>query len=153
MQIKIKGIVVAGHGVASGKGNDPRYPDGTLALQKPYFAKSGLNLDEFYQGTINVNIAPATFVIKKGKYFFKHIAWSDHIAPENFYFFEVTVLINHERYDGLIYMPDPATKTDHMQDPSVLEIMLQQKVDAIKPGLPLFLEIDDEQLDISQTSN
>lgn len=151
--MKIKGIVVAGHGVASGKGNDPRYPEGTLALQKPYFAKGGLHLDEFYRGTINIDIAPVTFVIKKGKYFFKNIPWSDYIPPENFYFFDVAVLINHQRHDGLIYMPDPATKTDHLQNPSVLEVMLRQKVDAIKTGQSLFLEIDDEQLDISQTSN
>jgi hypothetical protein len=149
MQIKIKGIVVAGHGVASGKGNDPRYPEGTLALQKPFFAKAGLHLDDFYRGTINVDIAPAAFIVKKGKFFFENIPWSDYIPPENFYFFDVTVLIHDKRYDGLVYMPDPATKTDHMQNPSVLEVMLRQKVDFIQNGQPVLLEIDNEQLEIT----
>lgn len=148
MQIKIKGKVVPGHGVASGKGNDPRYPQGTLALQKPFFKERGLDLEQFYRGTINVDISPAIFVIKKGRYFFESINWSPHIPAENFYFFDVVVQKNNRRYKGLIYMPDPATKTDHMQNPSVLEVLLREKIEGMETGISLLLEINTEQIKV-----
>ncbi|KAA3639958.1 MAG: hypothetical protein DWQ02_02810 [Bacteroidetes bacterium] len=146
--ITVKGKVVPGHGVASGKGNDPRYPQGTLAMQKPFFKERGLDLDQFYRGTINVDISPATFSIKKGRYYFKNINWSSHIPPENFYFFDVTVLHDENRYEGLIYMPDPATKTDHMQNPSVLEVLLREKIEGLETGISLLLEINTEQIKV-----
>ena len=148
MKIKIQGTIVPGHGVASGKGNDPRYPQGTLAMQQPHFAERGLDIDQFHRGTVNVDISPACFTIKKGKYFFENIDWSAHIPPENFYFFDVTLIYEDQPYEGLIYMPDPATKTDHMQNPSVLEVMLFSKVPNLVYGKLVFLEVDDEQLTI-----
>ena len=33
----ISGKIVKGHGVASGRARDPRFPEGTLALQWPIF--------------------------------------------------------------------------------------------------------------------
>ena len=35
--ISVKGKVQRGYGVASGKSGDPRFPKGTLELQKPFF--------------------------------------------------------------------------------------------------------------------
>ncbi len=52
------------------------------------------------------------------------------------------------RYEGLIYMPDPATKTDHMQNPSVLEIMLKEKIEGLKNGQNITLELNTEQISI-----
>ena len=37
----ISGQIVEGHGVASGRAGDPRFPEGTLALQWPIFEKNG----------------------------------------------------------------------------------------------------------------
>ena len=51
------GIVVRGHGAASGRGSD-RYPEGTLAAQIPIFAGLGLDLSDMYRGTLNVDVAP-----------------------------------------------------------------------------------------------
>jgi hypothetical protein len=53
--ISVKGKVQRGYGVASGKSGDPRFPKGTLELQKPFFYERGLNLDDYYSGTINLS--------------------------------------------------------------------------------------------------
>ena len=66
--ISITGKVISGYGVASGKGNDSRYPEGTLKLQMPFFKERGLDLSVFFIGTININIAPKQFKIKKAKF-------------------------------------------------------------------------------------
>lgn len=142
---KITGIVIAGHGVASGKGKDPRYPEGTLKLQIPFFAKKGLDLTPYFRGTINLNIAPFRFIIGKPNHFFRSIAWSQYIPPENFYFIEVSVINRSKKYHGYIYMPDPATKMDHFQHESTLELILPE-IEGLQVGDRLFLEVDEAQL-------
>ena len=91
--ISITGKVISGYGVASGKGKDNRYPEGTLKLQMPFFKKRGLDLSAFFIGTINIDISPYQFSIKKYKYYFKEINWSIYIPPENFYFFGIPIVI------------------------------------------------------------
>jgi hypothetical protein len=143
MKLIVEGKVISGYGVASGKGNDSRYPNGTLILQLPYFKEKGLDLSGFYRGTLNIDISPHTFTIKKPTYYLKDIDWSDHIPPENFYFFEVTLLFKERKYEGLIYMPDPKTKTDHHQINTMLEIMMPF-VEGIENGSSVKLEIAEE---------
>ncbi len=144
---KIQGKIIPGHGVASGKGKDSRYPKGTLRLQAPYFKERGLELEDYYLGTLNVDIAPHSFRIGIAKYFFEGIAWSDHIPPENFYFFEAALIHNNNRYDGLIYMPDPKTKVDHEQLATVLELILPP-IEGIKTNDLVSLEIKENSLKI-----
>ena len=86
--MKIKAVVQQGHGVASGKANDVRYPKGTLHAQFDLFRTKGLDLSPYFLGTVNVDISPYHFKIKKPKYFFEDINWSAFIPPENFYFFD-----------------------------------------------------------------
>ena len=38
----IRGTVIAGHGVASGRASDSPYPAGTISLQRPFFQDLGL---------------------------------------------------------------------------------------------------------------
>ena len=76
--ISITGKVISGYGVASGKGKDNRYPEGTLKLQIPFFKERGLDLSAFFIGTINIDISPYQFSIKKYKYYFKEINWYGH---------------------------------------------------------------------------
>ncbi|SRR6056297_1415607 len=144
---KIQGKIIPGHGVASGKGKDARYPKGTLRLQSPYFKERGLDLNGYYLGTLNVDIAPNSFKIGKAKYFFEGIAWSDHIPSENFYFFEAALVHDNKRYDGLIYMPDPKTKVDHEQLATVLELILPP-IEGITTGDLVTLEIKENSLQI-----
>ena len=138
--ISITGKVISGYGVASGKGKDNRYPEGTLKLQMPFFNERGLDLSAFFIGTINIDISPYQFSIKKYKYYFKEINWSIYIPPENFYFFEVQLIFKENFYEGLIYMPDPKTKFDHHQISSLFELLMP-KIEGIKQGENIILKL------------
>jgi hypothetical protein len=46
--IQIKGTIQKGHGVASGKSGDPRFPEGTIAMQTPFFSDLGLKLEQCF---------------------------------------------------------------------------------------------------------
>lgn len=146
---RIEGKIIPGYGVASGKGKDPRYPEGTLRMQYPHFKERGLDLDPYYLGTLNVDIAPNSYKIKKAKYFFDGIEWSTYIPPENFYFFEVTLFYKNKSYDGLIYMPDPKTKADHEQLTTVLEVILPA-IEGISTNDRVYLEVNEESIQIVQ---
>ncbi|MEO0928977.1 MAG: hypothetical protein AAFY63_24355, partial [Cyanobacteria bacterium J06643_13] len=58
--ISLVGTVKAGHQVASGQATDSPYEQGTLEMQLPYFRALGLDLRDFFLGTLNVSIAPHT---------------------------------------------------------------------------------------------
>ncbi len=64
----VRGKIQSGHGVASGKGKDERYPEGTLKQQFNYFLERGLDLSNYFMGTINLDISPCSYEIKKPKY-------------------------------------------------------------------------------------
>ena len=146
---KIKGKIIPGYGVASGKGKDSRYPEGTLKIQHPHFKDRGLDLGEYFLGTLNVDISPYSFEIKKPKYFFEAVEWSIHIPPENFYFFDVTLFFQGREYDGLVYMPGPETKVEHEQIATVLELILPH-VEGLDTGQTVYLEIKEGGLEISE---
>ncbi len=143
--MRVKGKVIPGYGVASGTGGDPRYQEGTLKLQYPHFKERGLDLSPFHMGTLNVDIAPYRHQIIKPIFYFENIAWSEHIPPENFYFFEVSLDFNSKRFDGLVYMPDPETKEDHLQKPTVLELILP-KINDLNYGDNVYVEVIEGQL-------
>lgn len=105
----VRGEIQSGHGAASGKAKDERYPEGNLKQQFKYFLERGLDLSHYFMGTINLDISPYSYEIKKPKYFIKDIDWSDYIPPENFYFFDVSLYFQDKIYEGLVYMPDPST--------------------------------------------
>jgi len=143
----VRGEIQSGHGVASGKGKDERYPEGTLKKQFKHFLERGLDLSDYFMGTINLDISPYSYEIKKPKYFFKNIEWSEYIPPENFYFFDVTLYYKDKTYEGLVYMPDPETKEDHMQKPTILELIFP-KIEGLEYGLMVDVALKKDQLDI-----
>ena len=145
--MRIKGRITAGHGVASGKAGDPRYPQGTLKEQIPFFKERGLDLSLYFPGTINLDISPLGFIIQQPKLFLEKINWSPHIPPENFYFFDLKLLIDGQEYEGLIYMPDPETKVEHEQRSTILELILP-KIPGLEYGDTVEIEVPEEQLRI-----
>jgi hypothetical protein len=54
----IQGEIQQGHGVASGKNAETPYPNGTIAMQAPFFKKLGLDLFNFWPGTLNISFKP-----------------------------------------------------------------------------------------------
>ena len=146
--MKIKAKVIPGYGVASGKNKDPRYPQGTVAVQIPFFEAKGLDFSSYFKGTLNVDISPYSFAIREAKIFFEGIDWSAHIPPENFYFFDVTLFYNGIPYEVLIYMPDPKTKTEHQQQKTTLELILP-KIETLQYGAAIELEVNPKQMALS----
>ena len=49
------GFIKQGYGVASGKSNDIRFPEGTVSMQIPFFTRRGLDLSAFFPVTLNVS--------------------------------------------------------------------------------------------------
>lgn len=146
--VQIKATVKAGYGVASGRSGDQRFPEGTIAMQKPFFEKRGLNLNDYYLGTINLSIAPHQYKIKRAKCTFRQIQWSSKDPTEDFSFFDCRIIITDDQIvDGLIYYPHPETKPEHFQSPDILEF--------IGPFIPnlyyddrLTIEIDHNQIEV-----
>jgi len=119
--ITISGTVVAGYRVASGPSQD--YPYGSLKRQRPIFKALGLDLDSYFNGTLNIDIRPLKFEISRPQYTFEHVAWTDLHPPETFSFSRCQVIFRGLSYDGWVYYPHPETKLRHFQNPSLLEVI------------------------------
>ncbi|PSB54309.1 hypothetical protein [Chamaesiphon polymorphus] len=123
-RIKVKGCVKKGYGVASGQAGNPRFPQGTIEMQKPFFRDRGLDLSGYFPGTINLSIAPCKYAVKQAKYTFKQVKWSPNDPAEDFSFFDCQILLAVDLVlDALIYYPHPETKPEHFQSPDILEIV------------------------------
>ena len=71
MSNKAFGIIAEGHGVASGKTGDIRFPFGTLAMQIPIFEKRGMDFKQFFKGTINISLNLFNFELRNPKFFLR----------------------------------------------------------------------------------
>ena len=146
--IQIKGLVKKGYGVASGKAKDPRFPKGTISMQKPFFRERGIDLDAYFPGTINLSIAPHNYEIKKAKYTVRNIKWASGEPAEDFSFFDCRILLNTGKLiDGFIYYPHPETKPEHFQSPDTLEI-ITSFISNLQYGDELIIEVDSEQIKV-----
>ncbi|MCX6951837.1 MAG: hypothetical protein NTV51_06685 [Verrucomicrobia bacterium] len=121
---RVQGVVRRGHRVASGTGEDRRYPEGTLRMQRPFFAALGLDLAGFYEGTLNVDIAPRSFALAEPRHTFRRVRWTDLHPPEDFSFSQCVVCHRGGEHAGWVYTPHPETKAAHFQPPTMLEILL-----------------------------
>lgn len=118
---QISGILRSGHRVASGMADDSPYEKGTLEMQLPFFKALGLDISEFYLGTLNIDIAPHTFEVVKPQYTFRKVKWHPNYPTEDFSFSPCELIFQNTAYKGLIYYPHPETKIGHFQDPSIIE--------------------------------
>ncbi|MEO0350796.1 MAG: hypothetical protein AAF282_12195 [Cyanobacteria bacterium P01_A01_bin.15] len=144
--VTVAGKVIAGHGVASGRVNNPRFPGGTIRMQQPQFAARGLRLDTYFLGTINVSICPYRYQMRQAKHTFRQVKWANDAPPEDFSFFDCRVgLGSNQRVGGLIYYPHPETKPEHFQDPGTLEV-LTRFIDGLSYGTSLELDLDPAQV-------
>ena len=124
----ISGIIKPGHQVASGLAENSPYAEGTIAMQLPHFKKLGLDLSNYFLGTLNIAIAPQKFKILNPQYTFPLVKWHPDYAAETFSFSPCQVIFNDIEYQSLIYYPHPETKIGHFQADSILE--------AIAPPIP-----------------
>lgn len=147
MNIQVKGVIKPGYGVASGKGNDTRFPDGTIAMQKPVFRQLGLDLSSYFSGTLNISIYPYEYTIKSSKYTFRNVKWSPTEPAEDFSFFDCRILHYQTVTCGLIYYPHPETKPEHFQTADILEV-IAPKIQGLQYGDQVILECDRHQIEI-----
>ncbi|MBC5785648.1 hypothetical protein H8N03_22090 [Ramlibacter sp. USB13] len=118
----LPGRRVPGHGVASGGAADSPYPAGTIALQAPFFRARGVDLSPYFQGTLNVDLAPhlppAVRPVFDGR-----LRWFGELEER---FLLMPVALRHAGivHEGLWYYPHPETKPAHFQRPTVVELLL-----------------------------
>lgn len=144
MTRRAKGVVVAGHGVASGRASDSPFAAGTIELQAPHFAARGLDLSPFVMATVNLDIAPVHLELGRPRWTFRDVEWTQVHGPETFSFVECTVLRRDDRHDGLVYWPHPETKPMHHQPASVIELLLP-RLPGLTTGERLTVEVAEGQ--------
>jgi CTP-dependent riboflavin kinase len=142
----LKGVLVPGYRVASGPSKD--YPYGTLEKQKPFFKERGLNLDPYFEGTLNISIAPKHFTWVKQKYTFRGVAWTDMHPPEDFSFQPCRVKVKGDYYEGIIYYPHPQTKVRHFEKDDLIEVITTW-VPGLNTGDRLEIEVEAGVLELT----
>jgi len=145
----IPGIIVQGYRVASGPSGD--YPYGALDRQRPIFKSRGLDLSDYFNGTLNIDIRPYTFKLVKPEFTFHHVEWTDLHPPEHFSFSQCKVLYKDFEYEGWVYYPHPETKLRHFQDPSLLEV-IAFPIPQIKYGDEVQVQVNPEEIAVSEST-
>jgi hypothetical protein len=148
-RIHLTGILVQGHRVASHPSRD--YPYSTLEKQKPYFKNLGLDLYPYFNGTLNISIAPLEFEMARPEFIFELVEWTDLHPPETFSFSRCRVRFKGRAYDGWVYYPHPETKRTHFQNPSLVEVITRE-ITGIKYGDKLEVDVDPDEIKIRTQS-
>lgn len=132
-----------GHQVASRPSK--YYPYSSLEKQKPFFKKLGLDLSEYFNGTLNISIAPFEFEMSKPEFTFPLVEWTDLHPPETFSFSRCKVNFQGKEYAGWVYYPHPETKKTHFQNPALIEVITYEVVN-IKYGDLIELEVNNAEI-------
>ena len=143
----LRGTLVQGYRVASGPSRD--YPYGTLDKQRPIFKARGLDLEGYFNGTLNIDLRPFTFKLIKPEFTFRNVEWTDLHPPENFSFSRCKVIYKDIEYEGWVYYPHPETKLRHFQDPSLLEV-IALPIPEIKYGDEVQVCIHPDRIEVSK---
>ena len=145
----VRGIVVEGYRVASGPSKD--YPYGALDRQRPIFTSRGLDLNGYFNGTLNVDIRPYIFKLKNPEFTFQDVDWTDLHPPEHFSFSRCKIIYSAVEYDGWVYYPHPETKVRHFQNSSLLEVIAHPIPD-INYGDEVDVLINPDEIAVSESA-
>jgi len=145
----LHGILVQDYNVASGPSAD--YPYGALDRQRPIFKAGGLDLGDYFNGTLNIDIRPYTFRMVKPEFTFHHVEWTDLHPPEHFSFSRCKVIYKEIEYDGWVYYPHPETKKRNFQNPSLLEV-IAHPIPEIQYGDEVQVKVNLEEIEVSRAS-
>ena len=144
--ILLPGVLAQGYRVASGPSRD--YPYGALDRQRPLFKARGLDLEDYFNGTLNIDIRPAAFRVLKPEFTFPLVEWTDLHPPETFSFSRCRVVFHDQEYDGWVYYPHPETKLRNFQDPSLLEV-IARPIEGIRYGDKLFVWVNGDEIEVT----
>ena len=136
-----------GHQVASRP--SAAYPYSSLEKQKPYFKALGLDLYPYFNGTLNISIAPFKFEMINPEITFPLVEWTDLHPPETFSFSRCIVKFKGTEYAGWVYYPHPETKKTHFQNPSLIEVIAYEIAD-IHYGDTLEIEVNPLEIRIKR---
>ena len=145
----VNGVIVQGYRVASAPSKD--YPYGALDKQRPYFASRGLDLSDYFNGTLNIDIHPFEFKMKRPEFTFYHVEWTDLHPPEHFSFSQCKIIYKNIEYDGWVYYPHPETKLRHFQNPSLLEV-IAMPIPEIKYGDEVDVMVNEEEISVKKNN-
>ena len=143
--LSIHGVLVEGYHVASGPSKD--YPYGALDRQRPLFKERGLDLSDYFNGSLNIEISPYTFEMLKPEFTFRNVEWTDLHPPEHFSFSQCKVVFMKVEYDGWVYYPHPETKLRHFQNQSLIEV-IAQPIPGIVYGDELDMRVNTEEIKV-----
>jgi hypothetical protein len=141
----LTGILIRGHQVASRPST--AYPYSSLEKQKPHFKDRGLDLSPYFNGTLNISIAPLEFEMTKPEFTFPLVEWTDLHPPETFSFSRCRVWFKGKSYEGWVYYPHPETKKTHFQNPSLVEVITYE-VANLKYGDMLEIEVNPLEINV-----
>ena len=131
-----------GHGVASGRAANSPYPQGSIAMQMPFFKVLGLDLGNCWPGTLNVSIAPHTWALLRADHCFERLEWTHLHPPETFSFVQVQLTWRNQFAAAWLYRPHPETKAAHHQAASLREI-IAPRLEGLEYGDQVTLEFAD----------
>lgn len=143
MNRRLHGILVRGHQVASRPSKD--YPYSSLEKQKPFFKELRLDLYEYFNGTLNISIAPLEFKMMRPEFTFELVEWTDMHPPETFSFSRCKVFFRSMEYPGWVYYPHPETKKTHFQNSSLIEV-ITYKIPEVQYGDAIEIEINTNEI-------
>lgn len=147
----IKTIVMEGHGVASGKAKNSPYPKGTIEMQTPHFQRLGLDVSNFFSGTLNLSIAPYVFKCVNPEYTFRSVNWAEGFSSEDFSFSQCELIYRTDSFTGYIYYPHPQTKIGHFHSNSLIEV-ISEEIPGIQYGDVVTLKYQAKEIDIVEAS-
>ena len=147
--VHLTGILMQGYQVASRPSK--AYPYSSLEKQKPYFKELGLDLSPYFNGTLNISIAPLEFVMTKPEFTFPLVEWTDLHPPETFSFSRCKVIFEGKEYEGWVYYPHPETKKTHFQNPSLIEVIALE-IHGVKYGDQIKIILNTAEITIKKSS-
>ncbi len=101
----------------------------------------------YFNGTLNISIAPLEFEMTKPEFTFPLVEWTDLHPPETFSFSRCKVWFNGKSYEGWVYYPHPETKKTHFQNPSLVEVITYE-VEGIQYGDALEVELNSLEISV-----
>ncbi len=104
-----------------------------------------MDLEGTFNGTLNIDIRPATFELVRPEYTFLDVRWTDLHPPEHFSFCRCKVIHQGKEYEGWIYYPHPETKIRNFQNPSLIEV-IAPLIPEIKMGEAIEVVVDPERV-------
>jgi hypothetical protein len=119
----LHGLVVQGHGVASGIATNSPYPQGSVSMQLPFFKTRGLDLSDCWPGTVNISLAPHAWSLVHADYCFENVEWTHLHPPETFSFVRLQLLWRQHTMAAWLYRPHPETKAAHHQANTMIEVI------------------------------